>query len=161
MRARRPAYRSKRNARDWPCARPKLPTMSDPLTPADDELVVPLWAERAAVETREVVTGRVRVSTHVEEHDETVRAELARDQVEVTRVPVGVAFDEPPKTRREGTTLIIPVVEEMLVIVKRYLLKEEVHITATSTVETVEEVVRLRSLHADVQRSPPGTDPQT
>ena len=114
-----------------------------------EETVIPLWEETARLERREVVTGRVQVSTRVEEHDETIRAELARDQVEVTRVPVGVELDEPPKMRREGATLIIPVVEEKLVIIKRYLLKEEVHITATSTVEAVEEVVRLRTLHAD------------
>ena len=135
--------------------------MTDPRPPADDDAIVPLFAEQATVEKREVVTGRVHVSTRVEEHDETVRAELARDQVEVTRVPVGVELDEAPRMRREGTTLIIPVVEETLVLVKRYLLKEEVHITATSRVEAVEEVVRLRSMHADVQRSSPETEPQS
>ena len=119
-----------------------------------DETVLPLWEEQARLEKREVVTGRVHVSTRVEEHDETVRAELARDQVDVTRVPIGLEFDDPPKMRREGATLIVPVVEEKL-------LKEEVHITATSTVEAVEEVVRLRSMHADVRRSPPETDPQS
>ena len=128
---------------------------------SSDETVLPLWEEQARLEKREVVTGRVHVSTRVEEHDETLRAELARDQVEVTRVPFDVELDEPPKMRREGATLIVPIVEEKLVIIKRYLLKEEVHITATSKVEAVEEVVRLRSMHADVRRSPPETDPQS
>ena len=128
---------------------------------SNDEIVAPLWEERARLEKREVVTGRVHVSTRVEEHDETISAELARDQVEVTRVPRNVELDEPPRMRREGATLIVPVVEEKLVVIKRYLLKEEVHITATSKVEAVEEVVRLRSMHADVRRSSPETDPQS
>ena len=135
--------------------------MSEPSQTTGEHAIIPLLAERATVETREVVTGRVHVSTRVEEHDETVRAELARDEVVVTRVPFDVELDEPPKVRREGATLIIPVIEEKLVLTKRYLLKEEVHITASSTVEAVEEVVRLRSMHADVQRSSPDTDPQS
>ncbi len=137
-------------------ARPETPT-----EPTEGEPVVALWAERAVVGKREVVTGRVRISTRVEEHDETVQADLARDGVEVTRVLVGVELPEPPRIRREGTTLIVPVVEEKLVVIKRYLFKEEGHVTATSTVEAVEEVVRLRTLHADVQRSPPESDPQS
>ena len=119
----------------------------------EDDAVVLLWAERPVVAKREVVTGRVQVSTRTEEHDETIEAELLRSGVDVVTVPIGVEFDEPPKVRHEGSTLIVPVVEEVLVITKRYLLKEELRITATSTVETVEEVVRLRSMHADVQRS--------
>ena len=125
----------------------------------DDDLVVPLWKERAVVGKREVVTARVQVSTRVEEHDETVQAELAREGVEVVRVPFDIELDTAPAGGRAGATLILRVVEERLVIVKRYLLKEEVHITATATVETVEEVVRLRSMHADVRRSP--LDPET
>lgn len=125
-----------------------------------DEAVLPLWAERPVIAKREVVTGRVHVSTHVEEHDETVRAELARDGVEVSRVPFDIELAEPPKVRREGATLILPVVEERLVVVKRYLLIEEVHITATSTVEAVEEVVRLRAMHAEVRRSPSDPEPK-
>ena len=130
-------------------------------TASAEETLVPLWEERVHLGKREVVTGRVHVSTRVEEHDETVRTELARDQVDVVRLPVGVEFDAPPKMRREGPTLIIPVVEERLVLVKRYLLKEEIHVTATSKVEAVEEVVRLRSMHADVRRSASETDPQS
>ena len=117
-------------------------------------------AERSVAAKGEVVTGRVHVSTRVEEHDETVRTELARDGMEVARIPFGIELAEPPKVRQEGATLILPVVEERLVVVKRYLLKEEVHITATSTVEAVEEVVRLRAMHAEVRRSPSDPEPQ-
>ncbi len=128
---------------------------------SSEETLVPLWEETVGLDNRKVVTGRGHVSTRVEEHDETVRTELARDQVDVVRAPIDIEFDAPPKMRRESPTLIIPVVEERLVLVKRYLLEEEVHVTATSKVEAVEEVVRLRSMHSDVRRSASETDPQS
>ncbi len=51
------------------------------------------------------------------------------EHVEVERVPINQVIDQPAVTRREGDTLIIPVMEEVLVVEKRLILKEEVRIT--------------------------------
>jgi hypothetical protein len=37
-------------------------------------------------------------------------------------------MDQPATERREGDNLIFPVVEEVLVVEKKYLLKEEIHV---------------------------------
>ena len=53
---------------------------------------------------------------------------LFADEVAVERVPVNRIVDEMPETRQDGDVLVVPVVEEVLTIQKRLLLKEEVRI---------------------------------
>lgn len=53
---------------------------------------------------------------------------LFADEVAVERVPVNRIVDQMPETRQDGDVLIVPVVEEVLTIQKRLLLKEEVRI---------------------------------
>ena len=116
-----------------------------------DDLVIPLAEERAVLSKDNVATGRVHVSTKVEQRvvhvDDTVR----RTSVSVQHVPFNTFVDVEPQTREEDGVLIIPIVEEVLV--KRLLLKEELRITRTSALEPVERDVTLRVMHADVQRS--------
>ena len=112
-----------------------------------------LVEERVTVGKQEVETGRVQVFTRVEEHQEKVREALRHDDVVVERVPVGRVVDSAPSPRQEGDRLVIPVVEEVLVVEKRLVLKEEIHIIRTSRIEQFEQDVTLRAMHADVQRT--------
>jgi stress response protein YsnF len=116
------------------------------------DVTVPIVEEVAALSKRERVTGRVRVSTTVDEVEEVVRAALRTDAVEVTRVPVDRPVDSVPAVRTEGDVTIVPIFEEVLVVEKRLVLKEELHIRRTTTTETVEEPVRLRRQRAVVER---------
>ena len=104
---------------------------------------------------RAVETGRVRVSTRTETVDEVLRETLHTDMVGVTRVPIDRVIAEgevPPTTRMENGVTIIPVLEEVLVVEKRLVLKEEVHIRQTTSGEAVEVPVTLRRQHAVVER---------
>ena len=116
-----------------------------------DKLVIPLVEERAVVSKEAVETGSVQVSTRTEERVFQVNETVRRETVDVRRVSVDQFVDVEPQRREEGGVLIIPVVEEVLV--KRLLLKEELHITRTSTLEPIDRDVTLRVMHADVQRS--------
>ena len=49
------------------------------------EVKIPLLEEQATVTKQDVTTGRVRVSTHVENIDEVAHADLLSDNVEITR----------------------------------------------------------------------------
>ncbi|MDZ4799481.1 MAG: DUF2382 domain-containing protein [Bryobacteraceae bacterium] len=53
---------------------------------------------------------------------------LFADEVGIDRVAVNQIVDELPTNRQEGDILIIPVVEEILVVQKRYMIKEEIRI---------------------------------
>lgn len=113
---------------------------------------IPLVEEDLLISKRETETGRVRVRTEVQWQTAHARADLFHDRVEVDRVPVGREVDAVPPVREEGDTVVIPVVEEVLVVEKRLVLKEEVRLKRVRTVEQVDEPVRLRSMHAVVER---------
>jgi stress response protein YsnF len=112
---------------------------------------VPLSEEVVSVSKREVVTGRVRIRTLEESSDKLVRQELDTAQVSVTRVPVNRIVDRTPVPRTEGDLTIVPVLEEVLVVEKKLLLKEEIHIRRTLTKETVEHSVTLRKQRAMIE----------
>jgi len=121
---------------------------------ADDreEEVVPLYEETVSVEKRRVERGRVRVTTTVTEHEEVVRQALEQEDVEVVRVPVDRDVETRPEIRQEGDTTIIPLVEEVLVVERRLVLREEVHVRRIKRTVEAEQPVTLRSEDAVVER---------
>jgi len=116
-----------------------------------------LAEEVLKVGKRQVVKGRVRVRTETETVETAARAELEGETVEVTRVPCERYVDEAPPVRTEGDVTILPVVEEVLVVETRLLLKEEIHLRRTKTRETVEIPATLRRQRAIVERIDPVT----
>jgi len=116
---------------------------------------IPVVEETARIEKQAVDTGRVRVRTETETHDQVLRENLRSDSVAVTRVPVNRTLAEgeaAPVARVEDGVTIIPVLEEILVVEKRLVLKEEVHIRQASADEDVEVPVTLRRQRAVVER---------
>jgi len=128
------------------------------------EVVVPLAEETLAVSKREVETGRVQVALTTEIETVVARETLRGRRVEVERVPIGRTLDEgeaPPRSREEGDTLVVPLVEETAVVVKRLVVREEVRLRFVPTEEPFEEAVEVRRQRATVERAPPGTGPPT
>jgi stress response protein YsnF len=119
------------------------------------EEVVPLVEETAVVGKRQVVTGRVRVQTVTDTIEELAHADVQRESVEVTRVPIDRMVETAPEIRTEGDVTIVPVLEEVLVVEKRLVLKEELHIRRRVETETVEVPVTLRKQRAVVERDAP------
>ena len=113
---------------------------------------IELVEEQLEIGKREVERGRVVVRTRVEERDEVAEIELQQEDVSVERVPRGVPVETLPAVREEDGVLIIPVVEEQLVVTTRLILKEEIRITRQSRTELVREPVRLRSERVDIER---------
>jgi len=116
---------------------------------------IPLLEEEARIEKREVQTGRVRVRTATDNVEEIARATLDEDVVEVTRIPVGREVDEPPQVRTEDGVVIVPVLEEVLVVEKRLVLKEELRIRRSISREDIEVPITLRKQRAVVERLGP------
>jgi stress response protein YsnF len=122
---------------------------------AQDPLRVPVIAEELAIGTRTVDTGRgVRIHKTVVEQPVTIDERLARDEVEIRHVPVDriVAPDEAPANRYEGDTLIVPILEEVLVVERRVRIKEELHITRIRREEHHQEEVVLKAEQVSVER---------
>jgi hypothetical protein len=59
----------------------------------------------------------------------TIDDPLFSEEVSVERVVVERMVDEVPQIRQEGDVLVIPVVEEVITVQKRLLLKEEVRVS--------------------------------
>ena len=118
---------------------------------AGEEVVIPVIREELRVARREIERGGVRVHKRVEEREEVVEEPAYREEVTVERVPLGQPIDEEIGSRQEGDTLIIPVLEEMLVVEKRLVLKEEVRITKRRIEETEQARIVLREEHVDIE----------
>jgi uncharacterized protein (TIGR02271 family) len=115
-------------------------------------LVVPLHAERLRVAKRGKERYRVRVTKRVESRDEVVVAASVREDVHVERVPVNRTVQEAPAVRYEGTTIIVPIVEETFVVEKKLVLREELRISRVPVHEPRSVTVSLRREIADVRR---------
>ena len=116
---------------------------------------VPVVHEEAWVEKRIVDTGRgVRIHKTVAEHPSQIDERLQRDEVEVSHVPVDriVPLDQAPRTRYEGDTLVVPILEEVLVVERRLRIKEELHITRTRREERHVDTILLKSEQVSVER---------
>ena len=108
--------------------------------------------ETARIDKREVQTGRVKVHTVVETSEQMVREALSSQNVKVTRVPVDQPVTTVPVIRTENGITIVPVLEKILVVEKRLILREELHIEQEVSHETVEVPVSLHKQRAVVER---------
>jgi uncharacterized protein (TIGR02271 family) len=107
-------------------------------------ITLPVVAEELDIQRRRYETGRVRITKRVHEREETVDEPLISEQVDVRRVPIDRVVEHELAPRTEGDTLIIPVLEEMLVVTKQLVLREELHITMRRTEIHKPQQVTLR-----------------
>lgn len=90
--------------------------------------VLPVIEEAISVSKQRRVTGTVRLTKTVREEEAVVDEPLLTERVVVERVSMNRPVSEIPSPRQENDTLVLPVVEEVLVVEKRLVLKEEVRI---------------------------------
>jgi uncharacterized protein (TIGR02271 family) len=118
----------------------------------ETEQRIELLEEKLSVDVRPVEKGRVRVDVKVRTDEQVVEQELERQEVTVRRVPVDRVVEVKPEIRFEGDTMIVPLVEEVLVVEKRLILREELHIQQSTTRRTEQIPVTLRSEEAVITR---------
>jgi uncharacterized protein (TIGR02271 family) len=121
---------------------------------AHQRIVLPVMAEELHVEKRQHITGRIRVRKLVREHEELVDEQLLREYVEVERMPLNRPLEEPAKVRYEGDVMVIPVMEELIVVEKRLVLREEVRLVKRVESRPYEATATLRSEEVVVERVP-------
>lgn len=100
-------------------------------------------------------TGRVSVHTVTDQESLIVRDNLLRNLIDVERVPIGKPIDTAPPQREEDDCLIIPIIEERLVVEKRLFLVEELRIRRSTVSVPVEVPVTRRVMRAVVERDTP------
>ena len=121
---------------------------------AEKLLNVPLLSEALDITKVEVDRGgyrlHKRVSTRIENVDETLKF----TGVEIERCAIGTELPDGdvPVTRYDGDTLVIPVLQEVLVTVKRIVLVEEVRIKLVERSDRHREQVPLRQEEIEIER---------
>jgi stress response protein YsnF len=128
--------------------------MSSELPPAGAPHI-PLYAEDLTVSKLQAAGDMVRVSTVTRKHETFVDETLNHERVQIDRVPIGRQVDTIPPVRQEDDTTILSVVEETIVIERRLILKEEVHIRRLHVSERHQEAVVLRKQEAVITRIEP------
>ena len=134
--------------------------MSSKSRPLDDRPAlpsIPIARETLHVGRRRVDTARVRVTTTTEVEPVVIDETLQSEQVTIRRTPIGQFVDEPPAPRYEGNALIIPVVEEVVIVERRLRVVEEVRIERQIGTRRHRETVPLRRQRVEVTRRPAGT----
>ena len=115
-----------------------------------DEHIIQLHQEDIHVEEKTVVTGIVNIEINTVTDKVEVDTSLTNNRADVQVITVNEFVDSAPTIRTDGDTTIIPVIEE--VMVKKILLKEEIHIKLIKTVIPGKETVTLRREIATVTR---------
>jgi uncharacterized protein (TIGR02271 family) len=71
----------------------------------------------------------------VEEVPARLEVEANAEEVEVEHVPVGRVVSERTEPYQEGDVLVVPIYEEQVVVTKRLLLREELHVRRVITTQ--------------------------
>jgi uncharacterized protein (TIGR02271 family) len=129
------------------------------LAESGDQKTIPVAEEWLEIGKRTVQTGTVRITKRVREREEEIDQPLLKQRVEVERVQVNRFVETAVPVRQQDGTTIIPILEEVLVVEKRLLLREELHIRTISEMLRHSQKVMLRSEEAEVEHldSGPGS----
>jgi stress response protein YsnF len=120
------------------------------------EVKVPVHAEEAVIHIQQKERGRVRISKTHEKDNVVVMAQAVSRDLVVERVSVDRFVEHPTGIRREGETLVIPVFEEVPVVVMKTKLKEEVRVTTRTTTQSRRTPVSIRRETVTIDRIPAG-----
>jgi uncharacterized protein (TIGR02271 family) len=123
--------------------------------PTDQSLKIEVLEEHLKVTVKEVETGRVRITKRVSEHTEDINIPLASEEVDVEKVAINQYVEVSPGIRYEGETMIIPVMKEVLVVEKKLVLVEEIHVTRRKVQTNEIQQVILRKEEVDIERLGP------
>jgi uncharacterized protein (TIGR02271 family) len=121
-------------------------------SPHTQDTVLPLYAEDVSVTRRKVERGAVRLRVQTETREHVVDENLTLERVEIERIAIGRPVDAAPPVRVEGDTIVISVVEEIVVVERRLVLKEEIRLQRVQTTERHREKVILREQEATIER---------
>jgi stress response protein YsnF len=115
--------------------------------------VVPVVAEQMEVGKRSVEKSRVVVHIVPQVRREAVDVPLVEEHIEIERVPVNRFVDGPSPARQEGDVTVVPVFEEVLVVERRLMLKEEVRLIRRKQTRQKRQEVELMTEEVRVLRS--------
>ena len=122
----------------------------------DPAISVNVLEEQAKVEKKFVEKGKVRIIKKVNEETETVTVPVTSEEATIEKIPVNKIIEKAPQVRYEGDTMIIPVVKEVIVVEKKLMLVEEVHVKKHIIEKQDKRTIPLRKEEIIIERIPSG-----
>jgi uncharacterized protein (TIGR02271 family) len=118
---------------------------------ASEEGSLELREERLTARKEMEQVGEVGFRKEVEEVPSRLEVEAYREEVDVEHVPVEKVVRERVDPWEEGDTLIVPVYEEQITVVKRLVMREQIRIRRVGTTERrlVEDTLRKERLRIE------------
>lgn len=114
---------------------------------------IPVIEEQVRVDTEVRETGQVHIAKEVHRENVDLDLPIIHEEAEIERIEINQYVDTPPPpVRYEGDKMIIPVLKEVLVVEKRLLVVEEIHVTKRRTEEHNTTHVELRREEIRVER---------
>jgi len=121
--------------------------------------VIPVIEEKLRIDKEKVETGKFRITKKIHEEEVTENVSVSEENVTVERKDINEYVDTaPPATRQEGNCTIISVVKEVLVVEKKLILVEEIHVTKHQNESSVPVKDTLRKEEVRVTKTNDGTN---
>ena len=118
-----------------------------------EEIIIPVINEELHIDKEVIESGKIRIIKKINEEKSTVEVPLKHTEVSVERKPMNQYVNEHHQAiRYEGDTMIVSVLKEVVVVQKKILLVEELHINKTQKQEAHTEEVTLKSESISVER---------
>ena len=121
----------------------------------DAQQVIQVLEEFASIERTLVETGKVLITKSVAEKTTTVNIPIVNESYQLKHVPGSQRLmDAPPQPIKiDGDTTIISVIREVSVVIKKYQLIEEIHLTRHITQMPLTQDIILRKESVKVERT--------
>ena len=117
-----------------------------------EEFSFNVMEESAQVDREVVEQAKVRIVKTVHQDEQHVDVSSRQEEVEVHKVVINKYVDAAPAVRYEGDTMIVPVMREEVVVEKRLLLVEEIHITKHTVQTNDEQIIPVLREEVHVER---------
>jgi stress response protein YsnF len=122
------------------------------------QVSLPIVEESVSVRKKKRVSSKIRVRTRVIESAHTVDEPLVCETVNVERRAIDRWVEGPVPVRQEGDTTVISVMEEVVVVQKRWKVVEEIRLTKRESIRHEPQQVTVRRTEATVERLDPDAD---
>ncbi len=125
----------------------------------DDVVRVERYEENLIVDKEVAQVDTVRIHKRVVEEPQTITTELAYEEYEVERIPVNRAWKPGDDSfRQEGDVLIVPILGEVVEVMRRKVVVEELRLTKRIRTEQREVTETVRKEVVDLEGPVVGAD---
>lgn len=114
---------------------------------------IPVMEEHVRIDKRTIETGTVQIRKTVVERQEEIAVPVLRHTADIRRVRCNRVVDQPVATRQEGDVTILSLHEERSVVVKQWVLIEELHISTRTSEVLGSQQVTLRREDIEIERT--------